>query len=103
MSSWAKPGVKCVCVDDDWLIPLSSKAYRLPMLNEVLTVSGVFEANDELFLAFDEIPYDQGLPHRWHVIHFKPLITQSDDIAMFKSLLTPALVGSPELEPMGSD
>ena len=92
MSSWAKPGVKCVCVNDKWDDYLSNRQstasnHRVPMKNEVLTISKVREWNGGLYIAFLEL--NDGLGYS--VMNFKPLISQSDDIAMFKAIADGAL------------
>lgn len=99
MSDWAKPGVQCVCINDDWggfILGEHQVPVRLPMLNEVLTIVGVSRSDNGVFLWFEEIPTIQadgpliadGI--RWHVSHFRPLIKRKTDISIFTAMLTPA-------------
>ena len=98
MSTWAKPGVKCVCVDDNWKEEFMGRPVpsRVPMINEVLTVRQVFSADmwpgliipGGLVMSFDELG-DEGC---WFyaVAHFKPLVTrtQEQDLEQFIPLLS---------------
>jgi hypothetical protein len=90
MSAWAKVGAKCVCVDD-------SKTDRLG-IERVITKNAVYEiewvgmwqsilsvrlvgVTRDLFVA-------QGAAdHPFRLSRFRPLITQSDDVRLIKSLL----------------
>ena len=81
--SWCRVGEKCVCIEDDWE-PVHSGATRVPMVNEVLTITEV-DVGELVGLQFAEIPavvrskrYDFSV--FWCVTHFRPLITQADDI-----------------------
>jgi len=104
--SWAVKGQPVVCINDDWetWLPIPT---RVPMLNEVLTISGVMVRRtsvlmlNRLFLAgvflyFDEIPARQaalGLDGgvSWSVTAFRPLTRATTDIetdvALFSHLL----------------
>jgi len=97
MSSWARPGLKCVCIGDRWdrLLLDAFDVHRVPMMNEVLTVVAVTSENGKVGLQFDEIPTPPSNPRlAWLVSMFKPLITrtQEDDVALFRDLLTDAPV-----------
>lgn len=105
MSAWAKPGVKCVCIRDDWKgfevyermgIHVPS---RLPMINEVLTINEVMDdlshvpgrVTSNIGLTFVELGHDWGFA----LDCFRPLITKSqeDDVALFRSLLDALPIG----------
>lgn len=96
---WVKPGVQCVCIDDDWNENVSCGDYslpvRVPMLNEVLTIDRVRPFGSQIFLFFCEIPalqHDGPLKGSvaWHAACFRPLLKRPTDIGVFKKLLLPA-------------
>lgn len=95
---WAKPGVQCVCINDDWehiSVDGYSVPIRVPMLNEVLTIAGVRLVGDRLFLWFDEITKRQCDGPlfgdiAYNVICFRPLLKRPTDIGVFKQMLLPA-------------
>lgn len=105
---WAAPGVRCVCVDDDWpwirdgdsMLPV-----RVPMLGEVLTVTRIEEGDGDgpgrgdvgsLYLFFAEIPTcDEGPGIRvdsvsWRADCFEPLVERKTDISVFTDILDSA-------------
>jgi len=102
--SWVRPGAQCVCVDDRWqdLSHLfgGRSPDRVPMINEVLTIRDVV-GRDELKKAWEgrfTIPHQwdgallsfNELGHDWlfSYTHFRPLISQADDLeAHFSKLL----------------
>jgi hypothetical protein len=102
MTHWAKPGVRCVCINDDFTWSASMGPYsvptRLPMINEVLTVRQV-EGNSFLntgvaltFWEIDEFQIDGPLSAKvvYDIGCFRPLIEEPSDISIFKAMLTPA-------------
>lgn len=106
MAHWAKPGVKCVCVDDAWIgIELYERMgdvvpSRLPMINEVLTITAVMDdlshcpgvPTATIALVFSDLGHDWGFAAN----HFRPLTTtsQEDDVALFRHLLEPTGVNA---------
>jgi hypothetical protein len=100
MNTWAAPGVQCVCISDHFEGGASCDGYsvptRIPMLNEVLTISVMKIRNGELFLGFEEIPLDQsdgpltGHCILFNVACFRPLEKRKTDISIFTKLLMPA-------------
>jgi len=101
MSNWAKPGVKCVCVARPKNGDLRG-VLRVPDIGEVLTVREVFvgltEGGQEVVaLKFHEIvnPLTDTVIGRaergYPAFQYRPLITQSDDVALFAH----HLVGQP--------
>ena len=113
MSSWVKVGAKCVCTHTgkggygDENFPIPDKIYTI---REVLPP---FRGNLHIRLfevvniprVYDAGGYDVFEEPSWSVTRFRPLVSQQDDIAMFKALIapTPELVVMPDLEHMGSD
>ena len=89
--TWAAPGVKCVCVDGNWAEHEIQRGgvYRVPMVNEVLTIACV---RDNEYLVFEEIPERQeaGKIIAWSIRSFRPLVTrtQDQDLELFLPLLT---------------
>lgn len=89
MSAWAKPGVKCVCVDagagrfemDDSQLE-AGRIYTILEITSEFSVPAVrlveLKAETE-----DEVGY-------FHLRRFRPLITktQEQDVALFTQLLT---------------
>ncbi|MDW5313745.1 hypothetical protein [Rhizobium sp. PL01] len=96
MSDWAKPGVQCVCIKEDWGYAVCgpfSVPTRVPMINEVMTVSEVRRVGDAVFLFFSEIPERQQdgplfATVSWDASCFRPLIKRKTDISMFTKMLT---------------
>jgi hypothetical protein len=92
--TWARVGVKCVCITDKWCIPDWASVDRVPMLNEVLTISNVASAHGSFSLQFEEIP-ETAEDHEgvffchWMVECFRPLTTrtQEQDLEHFLPLL----------------
>ena len=85
MSSWAKPGVKCICISDaigtaDGFPP------RFPLFQkgQIFTVSGIDTWRGMTFLRF----VGENPLHAGHIEGFRPLITKtlSEDIALFKAI-----------------
>lgn len=94
MAAWAKPGVRCVCIDDDWsdyhckLLGIEPPS-RVPMLNEVLTIRAVYPSTIRpycLALQFSELGHEFGFPAHC----FRPLTTRTleQDMSHFTPLLT---------------
>lgn len=87
MSAWARPGVKCVCVDGrPWLDDFDNPTTG-PALNEVLTVAThPFLDRGLVCIRFEEWP---GPEEIFVVESFRPLVrkSQSEDVALIKSLL----------------
>lgn len=100
MSSWAKPGVKCVCIR---AFNYPSNRYQLPVKGQVYTVrnvepgEGVY-AHAGPFIRLVELTnpphHSDGVEPSFQASFFRPLITktQEDDVAMFRHHLagTPA-------------
>jgi hypothetical protein len=94
-------GQKVVCVDDDWGWISAGSEYlptRLPMLNEVLTISdlspgsgGFGSIENETYLYFEEIPrrqssgyFSASISYLWS--HFRPLVERKTDISIFHQI-----------------
>lgn len=105
MSAWARPGVKCVCIKDDWLYDVAERMglnppHRVPMIREVLTVKEVVHIDQFMgseipggaSLSFHEMGHDWGFA----VANFKPLITgaQEQDVSLFTHHLDGVGVGA---------
>lgn len=72
---WAKPGVKCVCIDDSWL-PGSGGKDEFVVSGETYTISSVNGRSLNLV----------GIrPSKW-ISRFRPLVSLEDDISMFTAL-----------------
>ena len=83
MNAWAKPGVKCVCVVAG---PIG------PALNEICTIKEVKPFDDGLYLVLSEYGWvhtDLGTSVErrrplFRVDRFRPLVSQEDDLALFR-------------------
>lgn len=101
---WAAPGVRCVCINDDWPAIVRaglSVPVRLPMIDEVLTVrsigpgcaGAVLGSPDEIYLTFWEIPVEQAdgplsaTGIGWIAGNFRPLVEDATDISVFTGIL----------------
>lgn len=97
MSTWAAPGKQCVCINDNWQDGLA-RAFgftppdRVPMINEVLTISEVATDADYpeailipggAALGFHEMDHD----FMFAIAYFKPLVSEEDDVALFQSIV----------------
>lgn len=97
MSSWAKPGAKCVCQKDVW--PDQEYGEVVPWRGQLLTIRTVELVDGILALTFVEIvnqpkQYVEGFFEccfsiRW----FRPVVGAADDIALFAHHLS--RVGEP--------
>lgn len=77
MSSWAKVGAKVVCITDRWAEACDVQK------GEVYTIAGMTTLPSYgLFLRFKGLPVTDF----YNANGFRPLVTQSDDIAMFQRL-----------------
>ena len=106
MSAWAKPGVKCVCIDGrilpgrilttpiDLTVPKKGQTYTIRWVG-IFTwpdgASGVGVHLEELA----RVPAPDGKVYPFGLYRFRPLITKSqeDDVALFRSLLDALPVG----------
>jgi hypothetical protein len=82
MSSWARPGVKCVCIAENgsW-VPVGHSvmpAPDFPGFGDVLVIAEVLFGSRGLSLGFAEFP-DASFSIRC----FKPVVELSDDVALF--------------------
>jgi len=102
VSAWARPGVKCVCIEGG---TPNSDGMRLaggyPVTGGIYTVDGV--SRDELFgkdiLHLAEFPTTamvRGNLRGWDAARFRPLVTrtQEQDVSLFTHLLDGLPVGA---------
>lgn len=91
MSSWVKPGVKCVCIDGG---SPRSRGFELfgqfPVTGGIHTVDSVFlSATDpgKTLLRLSELKVD--LRYGWDAARFRPLVTrtQEQDLEHFLTIL----------------
>lgn len=81
MSSWARVGVKCVCVDAVW--ERCDGVYSVtpnPIVGKIYLVEEVVDGG--AFIGIVELQDDY-----FETCGFRPLISQADDIAMFQKLV----------------
>lgn len=102
MNMWAAPGVRCVCINDDWDWSATFGAHsvptRVPMINEVLTIREVVSNNGLrtgvglFFWEIEKLQSDGPLSAEmvWGAHCFRPLIERETDISIFKEMLDPA-------------
>jgi hypothetical protein len=101
MTSWARPGVKCVCIDAK---PRPGTEWRgdAPTLNAVYTIRSIFVGPyGGLSASFVELERSDsskanypGQLVGYYIERFSPLVTKTlaQDIAKFRHLLTPSPV-----------
>ena len=87
MTSWAKPGVKCVCVD-----ATRGRVSGLPVpfaFGDVLTIRQVAYDGGLRFVGIPTIDPQDGRRTTYAIERFRPLVTrtQSQDLALFTPLL----------------
>jgi len=85
MSAWAKPGVKCVCVDD------SPSIYGACDL-EVGRIYVITARMETPFGVGINVAGARSKALGFHLWRFRPLVTktQEQDVAQFRHLLTPS-------------
>jgi len=97
LSSWARVGAKCVCVDGSARVgsrrnlPVEGKTYTVASVEWCVWLGG--HSGIGVHIAeIDRPPHSSGKVYPWGLDRFRPLVTktQDQDVAMFKSLLTPA-------------
>lgn len=90
-------GQRVVCINDDfgWFeIDGFSIPTRCPMINEVLTVSGLIVSDTgNVCCSFEEIERRQvdgplSAEIYWEYVCFRPLIDRKTDISIFTDMLT---------------
>lgn len=92
MASWAEPGAKCVCVDAS---PCSWSGRPSGLIvGEVYTVVAQLpmDRTGGIGVRINEVPSAselRGGKYGWAISRFRPLVTQSDDVAKFTHLLKP--------------
>ena len=99
MISWAKPGVKCVCIDaSPYESPGHPPLFGWPIERRVYTVKAVGQFHphyDGVMLQIAELANPALIDGRdcgWDIRRFRPLITrtQEDDVALFRHHLAGA-------------
>ena len=97
MSSWAAPGVKCVCVEDEGFSVAGKYGMMFPVKGLEYTVRGVSSFGTYgLGLLLVEVAnpiarWQNGVHEAaWNIDCFRPLITQEQDLALFRHLLSPS-------------
>lgn len=95
MSAWAKPGVKCVCVKWDEEAAWAADAFGVaPLtLNQTYTIRDCVDRPGGLGLLLVGIN-NAGNPlfdfeMAYKAVRFRPLVSQSKDVAIFRKLLVP--------------
>lgn len=96
MSSWAKVGAKCVCVDDgpphhslpegfSWGVGVAVRAGKVYEIRSVQT----HRLLSVKTIKLAGVPDRSGIDDGYDLSRFRPLITktQEQDVSMFKSLL----------------
>lgn len=88
MSSWARVGVKCVCVDNtDHPELVNGEQYTITAVSphKNKRAGGKFKDTDLLV----RVKEAQNWSFAWGfaIERFRPLITQEDDVAMFREWL----------------
>lgn len=102
MSGWAKPGVKCVVVDNA-PIPNTRVAGSLPGKGCIVEIKAVIPSRTRRALfnvvinGHPNIQPTLGGEIGWRVDRFRPLITktQKQDVALFRHILDGLPVGEP--------
>ena len=102
-NSWVAPGVRCVCIRDDWEELVPGLPSRQPMIGEVLTIKSARLGRggnlggdpNAIYLTFWEVDERQeaggiAVVIRWVVDSFKPIVEQQTDISTLTALLQPA-------------
>lgn len=111
--TWARVGVKCVCVKEARRIYEYDQGCTFAEIGQTYTVRdvGVFGGRvgivlEEIVNPIGDVTKGFGGETGFPIHFFRPLITQADDIALIKSLLLPVkpeLVRERELTTIPSD
>ena len=109
MAHWAKPGIKCVCINDqDWMAFDKNMILRTPDYwgFEVPVKGAVYTILDVLDRGFGPGALLEELanhPSRCRIkepifslARFRPIVSKSDDIAMFQRIADKAASRVPE-------
>ena len=94
MSSWARPGAECICLNSKWTAGrgvslvrfLAAKwAGQLPSAGCRYVVAEVGHDRSGTHIKL------RGLPFWYHVVNFRPLVRPSieEDVALFRHHLAP--------------
>lgn len=99
MASWARPGVKCVYIGPTRRPNPLWRGVAKPVAGQVYTVRDVLVSNKGVTVIWlveisNPLVYvrDMARQVEWgfNAAGFRPLVTQSDDVAKFTHLLNPA-------------
>lgn len=89
MSSWAKPGVKCVCISrhPSWDTAIYAGLIETPSIGSIYTVRAVFGGGillEEIVNSFEveTAAAPDGEP-LFGIFRFVPLVELDDDVALF--------------------
>lgn len=86
MSSWARPGMKCVCVDAD--SPPQSGVWQGDRLVAGSTYTIVAVTSSPVGLVGVKLlEADTPNPFGYWLARFRPIVTQEDDAIFFRKLL----------------
>jgi hypothetical protein len=91
MTSWARPGVKCVCLYGQWALDGTGPIVPGPKEGGIYTVASWPIADKRGDWGFRLVGWD-GADDVFLASCFRPLITQEQDVAKFRHLLTPSPV-----------
>jgi hypothetical protein len=93
MAGWAKPGVKCVCVDHSDIF--NPNLAIVPPMGERHMIKGVLDdylgrGTTLLIEGYPNVSLRLGHDMGWAIWRFRPLITrtQQQDLAIFTPLLS---------------
>ena len=101
MSAWAKPGVKVVCVNGNWTADQKRCSRHLPAEKVIYTIRDTLVVKGKVGIRLEEIvnpPYDfkddPQVEPPFPAWHFRPLITQDQDVSLFTHHLDGLPVGA---------
>jgi hypothetical protein len=104
---WAKPGAKCIFVGggqdkrENWPEMTGAPIHGITYTIRDTEMGSAGSCSGMLVIRLQETvcrPHNHGWEDAWlGVSTFRPLITEADDIDLFKSLLNPTLVDKLDL------
>ena len=81
MAHWAKAGVKCVCINGNGWYDQREQQDDGPRKGDVCTIKSASSSYGRIWLVLEEWP---GAGYA--IEGFRPLVSQADDVAMFKAI-----------------
>lgn len=90
-NSWAKPGVRCVCVAERWCNLGTGTSSAAPAGGPIFKVVSVIKAHGGVWIGI----WGDVLDHYWQADGFRPVVDRETPAEQDLALFVPILHGKP--------